>query len=130
MLDQPVMFDWPNIRRRMKDLKDGYWAYFSCSGAPASVVTFYQTNLVKPPYNMVEINWVERQQGFLGLYYYTPAASWFYIWVIPQPQDPQASYAIVVQSDTSMFRPGECRLDGPGTTAGAVKTGAGVKRSS
>jgi hypothetical protein len=72
--------------------------------------------LVQPPYNLVEINWVERQQGFLGLYYDSPTLAWFYIWVVPQAQDKQNSFVIIVKSENDLFHPGECRREAPEKT--------------
>jgi hypothetical protein len=107
---EPITFDWPNIKKRSQDLADGNWGYFSCSQAPAEVVDFYKTNLVNPPYNMAEVNWIERQEGFLGLYLYQPSYTSFYIWVVPQVDNPSSSNLIIVQVEESIFTPGECYL--------------------
>lgn len=111
ILDQPVTFPWPNIKQRLKELEKSYQGYYTCSQPVAEVTPFYRKNIIKPPYNMNETNWVERPEGTLGLYYHSPTQTWLYLWIVPQPDNAQASLIIAAQSDASIFQPGECRLD-------------------
>ncbi|HEX7974212.1 MAG TPA: hypothetical protein VF498_07375, partial [Anaerolineales bacterium] len=90
LLDQPVIFKWPNIKQRLKELEESYQGYYTCSQPATDVASFYRETIVKPPFNMNETNWVERPEGTLGLYYHSPTQTWLYLWVVPQPADAQA----------------------------------------
>lgn len=114
-LDEPVVFDWPNIQQRLKELEDGDIGYFTCPQPPDEVYPFIETGIVKPPYNFTEINRVERPQGTLDLYYHSAMGTWLYVWVVPMPGDAQTSLVVVAESDASEFTPGECRLILPAT---------------
>jgi hypothetical protein len=90
VLDSPVIFSWPNLDQ----IVDSSWGYYSCNQSQADVAAFYRKQLPKEPYDDMEINWVEKDNGTVGVYYVT-ADIYLYIWMLPQPDDPQASYVIV-----------------------------------
>jgi hypothetical protein len=91
--EHPIVFSWPNI----EELDDALWGYYGCDQPQAEVVAFYKAHMAEPPYNNQETNWVERAGGSVGVYY-NSARAWLYLWVIPQPGDPQKSYVIVAIS--------------------------------
>jgi hypothetical protein len=108
VFEQPVKFDWPLIEQRIQELEGADWGYYGCPQPQEVVSTFYQEAMPKTPFLMTEINWVERPQGTLGVYYQSVAQTWLYLWVVPQPTDPQTSYVIVAASDTQEFVGGDC----------------------
>jgi len=55
---------------------------------------FYRAQLPQAPYDDMEINWVERGDGTVGVYYVT-AGTYMYVWMLPQPDNSQESYAVV-----------------------------------
>jgi hypothetical protein len=111
VLDNPVKFDWPNIDERLQELSDAQWGYYSCPAPREVVASFYRERMPKPPTNMIETNWVERQEGSVGVYYNGSTTIWTYLWVVPQPEDSQKSFVIVAQALEPVQ--GECRLDQP-----------------
>jgi hypothetical protein len=113
VLDQPITFVWPHIEKHIQELEGSEWSYFACAQPPQEVSAFYRQQMPKPPYNMQEANWVEIPEGTLGVYFHNGYQSWFYVWVVPQPDNPQASYVIVAVTNDSSFQGGECRLDNP-----------------
>jgi hypothetical protein len=90
VLDSPVVFSWPNLDQ----IVDSSWGYYSCNQSQADVAAFYRKQLPKEPYDDMEINWVEKDNGTVGVYYVT-ADIYLYIWMLPQPDNSQASYVIV-----------------------------------
>lgn len=104
-LDQPIQFAWPNVKRRIKELEGSDWGYFRCAQPPAVVSAFYQEHMPEAPYNMREANRVERPEGTLGIYYHSAYDIWVYLWIVPQPTDPQSSYVIVAVADGMAFVP-------------------------
>jgi hypothetical protein len=111
ILEKPFLFNWPNIEERIKELEGALWGYYSCDRAQVEVAAFYREQMPKPPYNMDETNWVERPEGTVGVYYNSGFIAWIYLWVVPQPDNAQKSYVIVVQSNDPVS--GNCRLDRP-----------------
>ncbi len=93
----PFTFNWPNLAERIRELNTNLWGYFACNQSPSDVAQFYRADMPKPPYNMQETNWIDRKEGSVGVFY-NSAYAWIYLWVIPQPSDPQASYVIIAQS--------------------------------
>jgi len=91
--ESPIAFSWPNIEQ----ITDATWGYYSCDQSQAAVAAFYKAQLPEAPYDYLETNWVERGDGTVGVYYVL-AGTWMYIWMIPQPGDPQRSYVIVAIS--------------------------------
>ncbi len=112
ILDQPVKFVWPNVEQRLKDLEGSDWGYYRCPRPVAEISAFYREQMLKPPYNMRETNWVDRSEGTLGVYYHTARQTWTYMWVVPRPGDLQASYVIVALAPGEVFEP-ECKSDQP-----------------
>ena len=100
-LDRPVEFDWPNLKASMEQFIASAWQYYSCDQPPAEVMELYRSSLAKPPYALWEANWLEREQGVLGIYF-SEAGLWYYIWYLPQPGDPQRSYIVVAESFASV----------------------------
>jgi hypothetical protein len=97
-LKDPVPLIWPQAEDRIKELEGSSWHYYSCPQPQATVAKFYRENMTKPPYNMNETNWVEREEGTLGVYFFSPSGDWTYLWVIPQSTDPQATYVLIAQN--------------------------------
>jgi hypothetical protein len=95
--DEPIIFSWPNIETRIKELGEALWGYYSCDQSPKELAAFYKVRMTEPPYNNHEINWVERSDGFVGVYY-NSANAWLYIWIVPQPDFPEKTYIIVAIS--------------------------------
>ncbi len=108
LLDQPVKFAWPNVEQRLKDLAGSAWGYFSCSQPQAVVSAFYREQIIKPPYNRQETNWIDRQEGTLGIYFHAASQNWLYLWIVPQSADNQKSYVIVAITNSEAIEP-ECR---------------------
>ncbi len=96
-LTGPVKFAWPNLDARLQDFVRPWWSYFSCDEPAAKVSALYRQELPKPPYNMDETNWLERPEGTLGIYF-SETGEWDYIWIVPQPADPQKAYVIVAET--------------------------------
>lgn len=95
--EKPIIFSWPNIETRIEELGEALWGYYGCEQSQAEVVAFYRAHMSEPPYNNQETNWVERSEGSVGIYY-NSANAWLYIWIVPQPDDPEKSYVIVAIS--------------------------------
>lgn len=95
--EKPIIFSWPNIETRIKELGDALWGYYGCDQPQAEVGAFYREHMPEPPYNNQETNWVERAEGSVGIYF-NSANAWLYIWIVPQPNDPQKTYIIVAIS--------------------------------
>jgi hypothetical protein len=119
--EQPVKFDWPLIEQRIQELESADWGYYGCPQRQEVVSTFYQETMPKTPFLMTEINWVERPQGTLGVYYQSVAQIWLYLWVVPQPADSQTSYVVVAASDTQEFVGGECLVVPPSRIGPGVR---------
>ena len=100
-LKEPVKFDWPNLNDHMEQFIGTAWEYYACEQAPADVARLYREQLPEPPYNLQETNWLERQEGTLGIYF-SQTGLWTYVWFIPQPNDPQKSYVIIAESFASV----------------------------
>ncbi len=100
-LKDPVKLDWPNLEQRKQEFISTAWQYYSCEQPPAEVAAQFRQQLPKPPYNMEETNWIERQEGRLGIYF-SQTGLWHYIWFIPQRGDPQKSYVVVAESFASV----------------------------
>ncbi len=96
-LTGPVKFAWPNLDDRMQDFVRPWWSYFSCDEPAGEISALYRQALPKPPYNMAETNWLERPEGTLGIYF-SQTGEWDYIWIVPQPADPQKAYIIVAET--------------------------------
>ena len=95
--EEPIIFSWPNIETRIKELGDAMWGYYSCNQSQADVVAFYRAHMSEPPYNNQETNWVKRSEGSVGVYY-NSANAWLYIWIVPRPDNPEKTYVIVAIS--------------------------------
>jgi hypothetical protein len=95
--EKPIVFSWPNIETRIKELGDALWGYYICDQSQEDVVAFYRANMPEPPYNNQETNWVERAEGSVGIYY-NSANAWLYIWIVPKTDDPEKTYVIVAIS--------------------------------
>lgn len=106
-LQEPIKFKWPNIERHLKEYQDGSWGYFSCEQPQADVAALYRVQMPKPPSNAYEMNWVEIQEGAVGVFY--NGSTWTIVWIVPQPGNAQKSYVIVAQ--TSFPVDEVCRLD-------------------
>jgi hypothetical protein len=103
---QPLKFAWPNIEQRIKELEGASWGYYRCPQPQKEAAAFYRALMPKPPYNMVETNWVERAEGSVGVYFNAALNGWSYLWIVPVPGDDQSSYVIISQSDSPL--PGGC----------------------
>ena len=95
--ESPIAFSWPNIEQ----ITDATWGYYSCDQPQAAVAAFYRAQLPGEPYNYMEVNWVERAQGVVGVYYVL-VSTYLYVWMIPQPDNPQRSYVIVALSSEAV----------------------------
>ena len=93
-LQNPVQFDWPNLDEHRQEFSRSRWAYYACQQSAEEVAARYRQALTQPPYSMEETNWLDRQEGTLGVFF-AQTGAWQYIWFVPQPEDPQASYVIV-----------------------------------
>ena len=100
-LDEPVVFDWPNLKASMEQFIASAWDYYSCDQPAAEVITLYHEPLGKAPYNLWEANWLEREQGTLGIYF-SDSGLWYYVWFLPQPDDPAKSYIVLAESMASV----------------------------
>ncbi len=100
-LKDAVQLDWPNLEQRKQEFISTAWRYYSCEEPPAQVAASFRQQLPKPPYNMQETNWLEREEGTLGIYF-SQTGLWHYVWFISQPGDPQKSYVIVAESFASV----------------------------
>ncbi len=96
-LSEPVNFDWPNLNEHRQEFFRSQWTYFICQEPASEVAASYRQHLPKPPYAMDETNWLERPEGSLGVFF-SQKGAWDYIWFIPQPENPQASYLIVAET--------------------------------
>jgi hypothetical protein len=108
VVHQVITFAWPNIEKRIKQLKGADWGYYACPQSPAQVGKFYRERLPKPPYNQGETNWLVRREGTVGVYYSYATQQWLYVWIVPQPGT-QATYVVVAQSSGEYV---QCRLRG------------------
>ncbi len=97
VLTDPIRFNWPNIDQRIRELEGSFWTYLACEQLQPEVASLYRAQLPNPPYNLHEMNWLERNEGTVGIYF-TRAGTWKYVWIVPQPEDPQKSYVIVAES--------------------------------
>ncbi len=79
---KPFGFTWQGLED-VKDVND--WGYYGCSKGLAESASFYRENMVKPPYNWQEFNWVELPQGTLGVYFHAVYQEWLYLWFLPRP---------------------------------------------
>jgi hypothetical protein len=86
----PIVFSWTNLDQ----IKGATWAYYRCNQPPTGLAAFYRDKLPKAPYKYMEVNWVEKDNGTVGVYYVT-AGIYLYIWMLPLPDNPQESYVIV-----------------------------------
>ncbi len=100
-LKDPIEFDWPNLREHIDEFIGTAWEYYACEQPAAEVAQLYRQQLPLAPYNLEETNWLERQEGTLGIYF-SQTGAWNYVWFIPQPGDPQKSYVIVTESFASV----------------------------
>lgn len=100
-LKNAVQLDWPNLEQRKQEFISTAWQYYSCEQPPAQVAALFRQQLPKPPYNMQETNWLEREEGTLGIYF-SQTGLWHYVWFISQPGDSQKSYVIVAESFASV----------------------------
>jgi hypothetical protein len=98
ILDQPLKFDWPNIEARIAEIGGALWGYYSCEQPQADVAAFYKEHTPEPPFNHEEVNWVQRVQGDVGVYYNAASSVWMYVWMVPQPGDPLKTFVIVAES--------------------------------
>ncbi len=101
VLDGPVQFAWPHVEQRLKELEGSYWGYYACPLAPATASALYREQMPQPPYNKTETNWVSRPEGTLGVYYSEGAN----MWIVPQANNPQATYLIVAMANGKAFEP-------------------------
>ncbi len=107
IMQDPIIFKWPNIERHLKEYKDGLWGYYGCEQPQADVAAFYRAQMPKSPTNAYEMNWVEIPEGAVGVFY--DGLAWSIVWVVPQPGNTQKSYVIVAQTS---YPVGEvCRMD-------------------
>jgi hypothetical protein len=88
--DTPIVFSWTNLDQ----VVGSSWGYYDCNQSQADVAAFYRKQLPKEPYDDMELNWVEKDNGTVGVYYVT-ADIYLYIWMLPQKDNPQKSYVIV-----------------------------------
>jgi hypothetical protein len=95
--ENPITFSWPNLEQ----ITGATWGYYSCDQPQAAVAAFYRSQLPGEPYNYMEVNWVERAQGVVGVYYVL-VSTYLYVWMIPQPDNPQRSYVIVALSSEAV----------------------------
>ncbi len=100
-LNDPVEFDWPNLKTSMEQFIASAWEYYSCDQPPAEVAGLYRQELPKAPYNLSEMNWLQRDQGTLGIYF-AQSGLWTYVWFLARPGDAQGSYLVVAQSFASV----------------------------
>ncbi len=100
-LNDPVEFDWPNLKASMEQFIASAWEYYSCEQPPAEVARLYREALPNAPYNLSEMNWLQRDQGTLGIYF-SQAGLWYYVWFLPQPGDARRSYLVLTESMASV----------------------------
>ena len=96
-LSDPVNFEWPNLNEHRQEFSRSQWTYFACEQPAPEVAASYRQQLPEPPYSLDETNWLERQEGTLGVYF-SQKGAWDYIWFIPRPNDPQKSYLIIAET--------------------------------
>ncbi len=101
VLSNKIKFDWPNIDQRIRELQGSHWTYLSCEQPQVEVAALYRKQLPQAPYNLHETNWIEREEGSVGIYY-TRAGTWDYVWIVPQPNDAHTSYVIIAESFTAL----------------------------
>jgi len=90
ILKNPIDFSWPNIEQ----VEGATWGYYSCDQSQPELAAFYRAQLPQAPYDDMEINWVQRGDGTVGVYYVT-AGTYMYVWMLPQPDNSLESYAVV-----------------------------------
>ncbi len=100
-LDQAVQFDWPNLKTSMEQFIASAWEYHSCAQPPAEVAKLYRAALPNDPYKLWDSNWLEREQGTLGIYF-SQSGLWYYVWFLPKPGDARGSYIILAESFASV----------------------------
>ncbi len=96
-LQGAVQFDWPTLAEHLQDFSRSQWTYYSCDQSASNVASLYRQDLPRPPYGMEETNWLERQEGTLGIFF-SQKGAWDYIWFVPQPDDAQKSYVIISET--------------------------------
>ncbi len=101
VLKDPISFDWPNIEQRIRELAGSFWTYLACEQPATEAARLYREQLPEPPYNLHEMNWLEREEGTVGIYY-TRGGLWDYVWIVPHPDDAQRSYVIIAESYTAL----------------------------
>jgi hypothetical protein len=92
-----VDFDWPNLDAHFQEFLGSIWSYYSCEQPQADVSSLYREQLLMPPFNLQEVNWFDREEGALGVYF-SQKGSWHYVWIVPQPDDSQRTYVIIAES--------------------------------
>ena len=90
ILKNPIDFSWPNIEQ----IEGATWGYYSCDQSQPELAAFFRAQLPQAPYDDMEINWVQRDNGTVGVYYVT-AGTYMYVWMLPLPNNSQESYAVV-----------------------------------
>jgi hypothetical protein len=97
VLDEPVTFSWPNISSRMEEIGSAQWGYYHCDQTQSEAAAFYKENLTKPPYRYLESNWVEREEGVVGVFYVWEG-TWMYVFIVPYPGQPEKTLVAVAIS--------------------------------
>ena len=100
-LKDPVQLSWPNLNDQMEQFIGSEWQYYSCEQPPSEVAKAYRDQLTKAPYNLQETNWLERDEGTLGIYF-AQSGLWYYMWFIAQSDNAHRSYIIVAESFASV----------------------------
>jgi hypothetical protein len=101
ILEEPIVFSWPDISTRIQELGEAQWGYYSCDQPQVDASGFYKNQLTDSPYDYLETNWIERKEGTVGVYFVS-SSTWMYIWVVPQPGDPKRSFVIVALSSEAI----------------------------
>src|SRR5574342_685216 len=96
ILENPIIFDWPNIERHKKDYEEALWGYFGCEQPQVDVAAFYRAQMPKPPSNAYEMNWVEIPEGTVGVFY--DGLLWTIVWIVPRDGNMQKTYVIIAQT--------------------------------
>jgi hypothetical protein len=93
MLDRALKFEWVGVDA----VGDGAWYYYHCDQKPGDLATLYRPVMIKAPYEWGEINWVERPEGTLGVYFNTVRQNWLYLWFLSDTTSAGGSYLVVAE---------------------------------
>lgn len=111
-LAAPLDFAWPNKEEALEKLADYNWGYYRCPMTQAELLSFYRTNMPKPPYLWREVNHADHLGGIVVLFYQAYAVTWMYIWMLPDPAN-NTSYLVIARGDPGTPQTWECMRSVP-----------------